>query len=90
MISIKHRTQIDLNLRLHEVLNLNHLHPGMAIECEQGVLWITSAGDVKDYTLAPGERFIARNSSSIVIEAVKDAVLNLKDVDQEFSVHIVA
>ena len=38
MISINHRKQIDLNLRLHEVLNLNHLHPGMAIECEQGVL----------------------------------------------------
>lgn len=88
MIAIEHRKQIDLNLHLHEVLNLSHLHPGMSIECEQGVLWVTSAGDINDYTLTSGESYIAHDSSTIVVEAVEDSVLNLKDPEREFSIHI--
>lgn len=88
MIAIEYRKQIDLNLHLHEVLNLSHLHAGMSIECEHGVLWVTSAGDINDYTLTPGESFIAHDSSSVVVEAVEDSVLNLKDTEQEFSIHV--
>jgi hypothetical protein len=88
MIAIKHRKQIDLNLRLHEILNLSHLHSGMAIECEQGALWVTSTGDIHDYTLVAGERYVAQTSTPLVIEAVQDAVINLKDTEQEVSIQI--
>ncbi|MBI3151848.1 MAG: DUF2917 domain-containing protein [Chloroflexi bacterium] len=89
MIAIEHRKQIDLNLHQHEVLNLSHPHPGVSIECEQGIIWITSAGDINDYTLMAGESYVAQDSGSLVIEAVQDAVVNLKDADEEFSVHVV-
>lgn len=90
MIAIEHCKQIDLNLHQHEVLNLSHPHRGMAIECEQGTVWITSAGDIHDYTLTSGQNYIAHDSSSLVIEAIQDAVVNLKDVDEEFAIHVAA
>ena len=89
MIAIEHCKQIDLNLHQHEVLNLSHPHRGMAIECEQGIVWITRARDINDYTLMAGESYIARDSNPLVIEAVQDAVINLKDSDEEFALHVV-
>lgn len=89
MIAIELSKHIDLNLHRHEVLNLSHPHRGMEIECEQGVIWITSAGDINDYTLTAGESYIAQDSRPLVIEAVQDAVVNLKDADEEFALHAV-
>ena len=90
MIAIEHCKHIDLNLHRREVLNLTHPHPGVCIECEQGIVWVTSTGDIHDYTLAAGESYIARDSSALVIEAMRDAVINLKDMDEEFAAHVVA
>lgn len=89
MIAIEHCKQIDLHIHQHEVLNLPHPHNGVAIECEQGVVWITSAGDINDYTLTAGESYIVHDSNSLVIEAVQDSVVNLKDTHEEFAVHVV-
>lgn len=90
MIAIEHCKQIDLNLHQHEILNLPHPHSGVAIECEQGIVWITSAGDVNDHTLSAGESYIVQGSNSLVIEAVQDAVVNLKDSNEKFEVHVAA
>lgn len=89
MIAIELGKHIDLNLQRHEVLNLSHPHPGMEIECEQGILWITSTGDINDYTLAAGESYIAQDSNALVVEAVQDAIVNLKDMDEEFALHTI-
>lgn len=88
MIAIEHCKQIDLNLHQHEVLNLPHPHSGVEIECEQGIVWITSAGDINDHTLAAGESYVVQDSNFLVIEAVQDAVVNLKDTNEEFAVHV--
>jgi len=90
MIAIKHCKHIDLNLHQHEILNLTHPRSGVSIECEQGIIWVTSAGDIHDYTLAAGESYITRDSNALVIEAMRDAVINLKDTNEEFAAHIVA
>jgi len=88
MIAIERCKHIDLNLHQHEVLKLSQ-HTGVTIECEQGIVWITSAGDNNDHTLAIGESYIAHASSALVIEAIKDAVVNLKDMDKEPVTHVV-
>jgi len=51
---------------------------------------VTSDGDIHDYTLAAGESYIARDSIVLVIEAMREAVINLKDMDEEFAAHVVA
>lgn len=81
MISIENCKKIDLNLHRSEVLNLSQAHPGMSIECEQGILWVTRSGDATDYTLKAGERYVAPDSSPLLVQAVRDAVLNLTDQD---------
>ena len=90
MIEIEHLKQLDLNLPQHEVLNLSHPHPGLVVECEQGIVWVTSAGDIHDYTLEAGDRFIAQDANPLVIEAMQDAVVNLKDTTEEFAIHVIA
>jgi hypothetical protein len=49
----------------------------MSIECKQGVLWVTRAGDINDYLLAPGDRYVPEKKGKVVIQAVRDAHLCL-------------
>lgn len=90
MIEIEHLKQLDLNIPQHEVLNLSHSHPGLVVECEQGMVWVTSAGDINDYTLKAGDHFVAQDANSLVIEAMQDSVVNLKDSNEEFAIHVIA
>lgn len=89
MIEIEHLKQLDLNIPQHEVLNLRHSHSGLVVECEQGVVWVTSAGDIHDYTLEAGDCFIAQDANPLVIEAMQDAVINLKDTKKDFAIHVI-
>ncbi|MBK9928107.1 MAG: DUF2917 domain-containing protein [Anaerolineales bacterium] len=89
MIAIEHCKHIDLNLHQHEVLKLSP-NTGLEIECEKGILWVTSAGDNNDHTLSIGESYVARGPSTLVIEAIEDAVVNLKDMDEEPVIPVIA
>ena len=71
MIAIEQRKEIDLNLSLHEVVNINHPQPGLTIVCEKGVLWVTVAGDNNDHTLEAGESYVVQDTHLVVIEAVE-------------------
>ena len=86
MFSIKNLNHIELYLKRREVLNLSHPQPGVAIECEQGLVWLTITGGGKDYTLETGDKYIVKDSASVLIEAVKDAVVELKDQSGEFTI----
>ena len=83
MIAIEQRKEIDLNLPLHEVVNISHPQPGLTIVCEKGVLWVTVAGDNNDHTLEAGESYRIQDANSVVIEAVEDAIVILRDASEE-------
>lgn len=85
MIAIEQRKEIDLNLSLHEVVNINHPQPGLTIVCEKGVLWVTVAGDNNDHTLEAGESYVVQDTHLVVIEAVEDAVVILRDSSEELA-----
>lgn len=85
MIAIEQRKEIDLNLSQHEVVNISHPQPGLTIECEKGVLWVTIAGDLNDHTLEAGDNFLIEQTNSVVIEAVEDAIVILRDASAEFA-----
>lgn len=85
MIAIEQRKEIDLNLPQHEVVNISHPQPGLTIECEKGVLWVTVAGDLNDHTLEAGDCFVVQENSSVVIEAVEDAIVLLSDASAELA-----
>lgn len=85
MIAIEQRREIDLNLPQHEVVNISHPQPGLTIVCEKGVLWVTVAGDNNDHTLEEGNSYEVQDTHSVVIEAVENAILRLKDASMELA-----
>lgn len=83
MIAIEQRKEIEMKLPQHEVVNIESPLHGLSIECEQGVLWVTCAGDIHDYTLGAGESYTIQDANFVVIEAIKDAVLKLRDASED-------
>lgn len=79
MIFTSQTHKIDVLLKTKQLLSLQEAQPGMAIECKQGVLWVTSTGDYNDHMLTAGERFQPRCSGEVVIEALDDACLELAE-----------
>ena len=69
--------KIELLLRPREVLSLDNKQHQMAIECKNGVIWVTRAGGHKDHILNAGERYIPAASGSIVIEALGASQVNI-------------
>lgn len=69
--------KIELLLRPREVLNLDNRQPRTAIECKNGVIWVTRTGGHKDHILNAGDRFIPGAKGSLVIEAIGESRLNI-------------
>ena len=69
--------KIELVLRPHEVLSLDSRQHQMAIECKDGVIWVTRTGGHKDHILNAGECYIPAASGSIVIESIVESCVNI-------------
>jgi hypothetical protein len=67
----------SIALRKGEVWPITSSLRGLAIECRQGILWVTQEGDPKDYILEPGQRFVVARRGSVVVEACSDARLRV-------------
>jgi hypothetical protein len=69
---------IEFVLRPHEVLSLdNNRQHSMAIECKNGVIWITREGGHHDHILSAGNRYIPEAKGNIVIEAIGESQVNI-------------
>lgn len=72
--SLKNTT---LELRRRGVERITNCKPGTTIVCEKGILWLTQPNDRHDYILFPGERFDKVKNRSVLVEAVRDAVVRV-------------
>jgi hypothetical protein len=79
MVAIAQPQHLELILHREERLQLPRLRHGLTIECTQGVLWVTRAGDIEDYVLYPGERYAPRHHGKIVVEAMREARVRLTE-----------
>ncbi len=70
--------RIELVLHPREVLNLDN-NPQMAIECKNGVIWVTCAGEHQDHILAAGRRYVPKTKGSIVIEAIDESCVDIEE-----------
>ncbi len=77
MILSSRTPKIELFLRPREVLSLDNQQHPMAIECTNGVIWVTRAGGHKDHILNAGERYIPDAKGSIVIQALGESYVNI-------------
>ena len=69
--------KIELLLKKHQLLSLNEAQPKMAIECKDGVIWVTHSGEGQDYMLRAGRRYEPKTAGSVVIEALDDACVDI-------------
>ena len=71
--------RVELLLRRNQLLSLDNTQPHMAIECKDGLLWVTASGDDRDHMLYAGQRYVPRMDSKVVIEALEDANLDIEE-----------
>lgn len=76
LMSKTHR--IELLLQPRELLNLENQHR-MAIECKNGVVWVTCAGEAGDHILQAGRRYVPKGTGPIVIEAIDEARVDIEE-----------
>lgn len=71
--------KIELLLHPREVLNLDNRQQQMAIECKNGVIWVTCAGEQQDYVLRAGRRYVPKTKGTVVIEAIEEARVDIEE-----------
>ena len=76
---ISKTSNIELLMKRRQLLKLEEAQPRMAIECKQGVIWVTSSGDYRDHMLAAGQCYTPVNNSQVVIEALHDARVDIAE-----------
>jgi len=67
----------DVQLKRSEIFRLKKCRPGTEIICTGGTLWVTQSGDIKDYILSQGQKFVINHPDAVLIEAVPDATLRI-------------
>jgi len=71
--------RIELLLQPREVLNLDNSQQRMAIECKNGVIWVTCAGEAGDHILHAGRRYEPKSNGTIVIEAIDKSSVDIEE-----------
>ena len=66
-----------INLQPRKVRRLLTIRTGSEIRCLNGTLWITQSGDLKDYILERGEKFIAQRKGNLVLQALQNSTYRL-------------
>ncbi len=74
--------RVELFLHPHEVLNLDNTQHHMAIECRNGVIWVTCAGENQDYMLRAGRRYEPKSRGNVVIEALDEACVDIEEENE--------
>jgi len=71
--------KVEVLLHPRDVLTLNESQHRMAIECKEGLIWVTCTGEHQDYMLRAGKRYVPRTKGNIVIEAINDACVDIEE-----------
>ena len=71
--------KLEMLLHSHQLLTLNNSRHNVAIECKEGVVWVTAAGEYEDYVLSAGKRYEPKTRGEVVIEAINEACLDIEE-----------
>jgi hypothetical protein len=71
--------RIELLLHSRELVNLDNTQNRTTIECKNGLIWVTCAGEHQDHILPAGKRYVPRAKGMIVIEAIDDACVDIEE-----------
>jgi len=71
--------KVRVVLKKHQVLSLHGAEPRVAINCKDGVLWITNSNDHRDYILTAADRFSPKRNGNVLIEALRDSHVDIEE-----------
>lgn len=71
--------KVQLVLKKHQLLSLRGAHSRVAINCTNGVLWITNSNDNRDHILITSDRFSPRRKGKMLIEALRDSFVDIEE-----------
>ena len=71
--------RVELLLHPQQVINLDNHQHHMAIECKNGVIWVTCTGENQDYVLRAGRRYVPRSKGPIVIQAIDESRVQIEE-----------
>ncbi|OGO27787.1 MAG: hypothetical protein A2136_06790 [Chloroflexi bacterium RBG_16_54_11] len=63
----------DITLARFKTWDMQGDRRGDVISCSTGNLWITQAGDLKDYILESGQDFWVTRTGTVVVQALSDS-----------------
>ncbi len=67
-------TEKSVSLRKGELSSFE-ARKGDVVICLRGAVWLTQSGDINDYALESGERFVAARDGKVVIQGLAAALL---------------
>jgi len=71
--------KLELLLHTHQLLTLDNAQHNMAIECKEGLIWVTAAGELRDRMLYSGQRYVPTSNGRVVIEAIDEACVDIEE-----------
>jgi hypothetical protein len=76
---VSQTNKIQLVLKRHQLLSLRGAKPRMAVNCRDGVLWITNSNDNRDHILGSGSYFSPKRRGNVLIQALRDASVDIEE-----------
>ena len=71
--------KVRLVLKKHQLFSLRDARPRVAINCRDGVLWITNSNDNRDHILIASDKFSPQRKGNVLIEALRDASVDIEE-----------
>ena len=71
--------KIQLVLKEHQLVSLRGAKPRVSVDCKRGVLWITNSNDNRDHILGARQQFSPKRSGNVLIEAMRDASVDIEE-----------
>jgi hypothetical protein len=68
---------MEIRLPKNETVKIEGDPRGMVLRCREGVVWLTQAGDSRDYFLKAGEMVCFRYNGTAVLEGHEDATVTI-------------
>jgi len=68
---------MEIRLPKNETVKIEGDPRGVALRCHEGVVWLTQAGDSRDYFLKEGEMVCFRQGGTAVLEGHEDARITI-------------
>ncbi len=63
----------DITLLKYKIWSIEGNRRGDVISCQNGTLWVTQEGDLKDYVVEAGKSFWVTKPGTVIVQALSDA-----------------